>query len=56
MSPVYVIEAVRTPFGRFAGALSGERPEPERGLQRHPLLMCNRSRARNLVNDVGCQP
>ena len=27
MSPAYVYEALRTPFGRYAGALAGVRPD-----------------------------
>ena len=27
MGPCYVLDAVRTPFGRYGGALAGERPD-----------------------------
>ncbi|MBD0333503.1 MAG: 3-oxoadipyl-CoA thiolase, partial [Chitinophagaceae bacterium] len=52
MSNVYVIDAVRTPIGKFAGALSSIRPDDLLAHVIRELLLRNKEVDVNSIEDV----
>jgi 3-oxoadipyl-CoA thiolase len=52
MKPVYIIDAVRTPIGKYGGSLSGYRPDDLLALTIRQLLQRNTSVDINAIEDV----
>ncbi len=52
MKPVYIVDAVRTPIGKYGGALSGIRPDDLLALVIRALLQRNPSLDINVIEDV----
>jgi 3-oxoadipyl-CoA thiolase len=52
MKPVYIIDAVRTPIGKYGGSLSGYRPDDLLGLTIRQLLQRNTSVDITAIEDV----
>ena len=52
MPNAYIVDAVRTPIGKFGGALSSVRPDDLAALVLRELLRRNPSLDKNAVEDV----
>lgn len=52
MKPVYIVDAIRTPIGKYGGVLSGIRPDDLLALVIKTLLQRNETIDHNAIEDV----
>ena len=52
MKPVYIIDAIRTPIGKYGGVLAGVRPDDLLALVIKTLMQRNETVDSNAIEDV----